>query len=139
MAARAGSARGARRAATPPRLTGGALPPPQGKAEERGGCGGGRLLPVCWGEGRLGRWGPPGGARPAGAQAASLPLRCKAVAMLGGDEFISSPPRKTVRFGGTLTDILLKYEKVTAAPPRRPSRLPAGGCSPSRLRDCPAR
>ncbi|XP_054066527.1 RNA polymerase I-specific transcription initiation factor RRN3 isoform X2 [Rissa tridactyla] len=31
--------------------------------------------------------------------------------MLGGDEFISSPPRKTVRFGGTLTDILLKYEK----------------------------
>ncbi|NXS50274.1 RRN3 factor, partial [Balaeniceps rex] len=27
------------------------------------------------------------------------------------DEFISSPPRKTVRFGGTLTDILLKYEK----------------------------
>ncbi|KAM6054755.1 RNA polymerase I-specific transcription initiation factor RRN3 [Chlamydotis macqueenii] len=31
--------------------------------------------------------------------------------MLGGDEFISSPPRKTVRFGGTLTEILLKYEK----------------------------
>uniref|UniRef100_A0A8C6Z8F0 RRN3 homolog, RNA polymerase I transcription factor n=1 Tax=Nothoprocta perdicaria TaxID=30464 RepID=A0A8C6Z8F0_NOTPE len=31
--------------------------------------------------------------------------------MLGGDEFISSPPRKTVRFGGTLPDILLKYEK----------------------------
>ncbi|XP_040976008.1 RNA polymerase I-specific transcription initiation factor RRN3 isoform X2 [Aquila chrysaetos chrysaetos] len=31
--------------------------------------------------------------------------------MLGGDEFISSPPRKTVRFGGTLTDILLKYDK----------------------------
>ncbi|NXU61989.1 RRN3 factor, partial [Horornis vulcanius] len=27
------------------------------------------------------------------------------------DEFISSPPRKTVRFGGTLTEILLKYEK----------------------------
>uniref|UniRef100_A0A8U8BMX8 Uncharacterized protein n=1 Tax=Geospiza parvula TaxID=87175 RepID=A0A8U8BMX8_GEOPR len=31
--------------------------------------------------------------------------------MLGADEFISSPPRKTVRFGGTLTEILLKYEK----------------------------
>ncbi|KAJ7416051.1 RNA polymerase I-specific transcription initiation factor RRN3 [Willisornis vidua] len=31
--------------------------------------------------------------------------------MLGADEFISSPPRKTVRFGGTLSDILLKYEK----------------------------
>ncbi|EMP37346.1 RNA polymerase I-specific transcription initiation factor RRN3, partial [Chelonia mydas] len=31
--------------------------------------------------------------------------------MLGGDEFISSPPRKTVRFGGTLTDVLLKYQK----------------------------
>ncbi|KAM4656863.1 RNA polymerase I-specific transcription initiation factor RRN3 isoform 1-T1 [Amazona ochrocephala] len=31
--------------------------------------------------------------------------------MLGGDEFISPPPRKTVRFGGTLTDILMKYEK----------------------------
>ncbi|NXK05698.1 RRN3 factor, partial [Herpetotheres cachinnans] len=27
------------------------------------------------------------------------------------DEFISSPPRKTVRFGGSLADILLKYEK----------------------------
>ncbi|XP_044515153.1 RNA polymerase I-specific transcription initiation factor RRN3 isoform X2 [Gracilinanus agilis] len=26
-------------------------------------------------------------------------------------EFLSSPPRKTVRFGGTLTDILLKYKK----------------------------
>lgn len=86
--------------------------------------------------------GPPGrsgGVRPAGAHAASPPLRCKAVTMLGGDEFISSPPRKTVRFGGTLTDILLKYEKVTAALPRRPSRLPAGGCSPSRLRGWPAR
>ncbi|XP_009465991.1 PREDICTED: RNA polymerase I-specific transcription initiation factor RRN3 isoform X1 [Nipponia nippon] len=35
--------------------------------------------------------------------------------MLGGDEFISSPPRKTVRFGGTLTDILLKYEKGETA------------------------
>ncbi|KFV61539.1 RNA polymerase I-specific transcription initiation factor RRN3, partial [Dryobates pubescens] len=34
-----------------------------------------------------------------------------AVTMLGGDEFISSPPRKTVRFGGTLTEILVKYEK----------------------------
>lgn len=33
--------------------------------------------------------------------------------MLGADEFISSPPRKTVRFGGTLSEILLKYEKVT--------------------------
>ncbi|NP_001264085.1 RNA polymerase I-specific transcription initiation factor RRN3 [Gallus gallus] len=31
--------------------------------------------------------------------------------MLAGDEFISSPPKKTVRFGGTLTDILLKYER----------------------------
>lgn len=46
--------------------------------------------------------------------------------MLGGDEFISSPPRKTVRFGGTLTDILLKYDKVTAALLRRPSRLSSG-------------
>ncbi|NWH53619.1 RRN3 factor, partial [Fregata magnificens] len=27
------------------------------------------------------------------------------------DEFISSPPRKTVRFGGTLTEILLRYQK----------------------------
>uniref|UniRef100_A0A8U8BMQ6 Uncharacterized protein n=1 Tax=Geospiza parvula TaxID=87175 RepID=A0A8U8BMQ6_GEOPR len=35
----------------------------------------------------------------------------RAVTMLGADEFISSPPRKTVRFGGTLTEILLKYEK----------------------------
>lgn len=34
--------------------------------------------------------------------------------MLAGDEFISSPPKKTVRFGGTLTDILLKYERVSA-------------------------
>uniref|UniRef100_K7GB10 RRN3 homolog, RNA polymerase I transcription factor n=1 Tax=Pelodiscus sinensis TaxID=13735 RepID=K7GB10_PELSI len=31
--------------------------------------------------------------------------------MLGGDEFISSPPRKTVRFGGTLTDVLQKYQE----------------------------
>ncbi|XP_054850799.1 RNA polymerase I-specific transcription initiation factor RRN3 isoform X2 [Eublepharis macularius] len=31
--------------------------------------------------------------------------------MLAADEFLRSPPRKTVRFGGTLTDILLKYEK----------------------------
>uniref|UniRef100_A0A8C9L9H7 RRN3 homolog, RNA polymerase I transcription factor n=1 Tax=Pavo cristatus TaxID=9049 RepID=A0A8C9L9H7_PAVCR len=31
--------------------------------------------------------------------------------MLAGDDFISSPPKKTVRFGGTLTDILLKYER----------------------------
>ncbi|XP_033022990.1 RNA polymerase I-specific transcription initiation factor RRN3 [Lacerta agilis] len=31
--------------------------------------------------------------------------------MLAADEFLSSPPRKTVRFGGTLTDILLKYQK----------------------------
>ncbi|KAM9179286.1 RNA polymerase I-specific transcription initiation factor RRN3 isoform 1-T1 [Mergus octosetaceus] len=29
--------------------------------------------------------------------------------MLRGDEFLSSPPRKAVRFGGTLPDILLKY------------------------------
>ncbi|NWU94552.1 RRN3 factor, partial [Upupa epops] len=27
------------------------------------------------------------------------------------DEFLSSPPRKTVRFGGTLADILVKYDK----------------------------
>lgn len=52
-----------------------------------------------------------------------LPSGEASATMLGGDEFISSPPRKTVRFGGTLTDILLKYEKVTgcsarAAPPR---------------------
>lgn len=45
--------------------------------------------------------------------------------MLGADEFISSPPRKTVRFGGTLTEILLKYEKVTAAS-RGPALRP--GC-----------
>ncbi|XP_053132588.1 RNA polymerase I-specific transcription initiation factor RRN3 [Hemicordylus capensis] len=31
--------------------------------------------------------------------------------MLAADEFLSSPPRKTVRFGGTLTEILLKYQK----------------------------
>ncbi|XP_053219993.1 RNA polymerase I-specific transcription initiation factor RRN3 [Podarcis raffonei] len=31
--------------------------------------------------------------------------------MLAADEFLKSPPRKTVRFGGTLTDILLKYQK----------------------------
>ncbi|XP_061455732.1 RNA polymerase I-specific transcription initiation factor RRN3 isoform X1 [Rhineura floridana] len=31
--------------------------------------------------------------------------------MLAADEFLRSPPRKTVRFGGTLTDILLKYQK----------------------------
>uniref|UniRef100_A0A803T5U8 RRN3 homolog, RNA polymerase I transcription factor n=1 Tax=Anolis carolinensis TaxID=28377 RepID=A0A803T5U8_ANOCA len=31
--------------------------------------------------------------------------------MLSTDEFLRSPPRKTVRFGGSLTDILLKYEK----------------------------
>ena len=37
-----------------------------------------------------------------------------AVTMLAGDEFISSPPKKTVRFGGTLTDILLKYQRVSA-------------------------
>lgn len=59
--------------------------------------------------------------------------------MLGGDEFISSPPRKTVRFGGTLTDILLKYEKVTAAPLRRPWRLSAGGFFYARLPALPVR
>ncbi|XP_048349252.1 RNA polymerase I-specific transcription initiation factor RRN3 isoform X1 [Sphaerodactylus townsendi] len=31
--------------------------------------------------------------------------------MLAADEFLRSPPRKTVRFGGNLTDILLKYKK----------------------------
>uniref|UniRef100_A0A8D0GQF7 RRN3 homolog, RNA polymerase I transcription factor n=1 Tax=Sphenodon punctatus TaxID=8508 RepID=A0A8D0GQF7_SPHPU len=31
--------------------------------------------------------------------------------MLAGDDFISSPPKKTVRFGGSLTDVLLKYQK----------------------------
>lgn len=27
-------------------------------------------------------------------------------------DFFSSPPRKTVRFGGTVTEVLLKYKKV---------------------------
>nr|XP_060642321.1 RNA polymerase I-specific transcription initiation factor RRN3 [Anolis sagrei ordinatus] len=31
--------------------------------------------------------------------------------MLSTDEFLRSPPRKTVRFGGSLAEILLKYEK----------------------------
>ncbi|XP_066496826.1 RNA polymerase I-specific transcription initiation factor RRN3 [Tiliqua scincoides] len=31
--------------------------------------------------------------------------------MLAADEFLSSPPRKTVRFGGTLSEILEKYQK----------------------------
>ncbi|KAL7979164.1 hypothetical protein Chor_015188 [Crotalus horridus] len=31
--------------------------------------------------------------------------------MLAEDEFLSSPPRKTVRFGGTLAEILLKYQQ----------------------------
>ncbi|KAM6424420.1 RNA polymerase I-specific transcription initiation factor RRN3 isoform 1-T1 [Liasis olivaceus] len=31
--------------------------------------------------------------------------------MLAEDEFFCSPPRKTVRFGGTLAEILLKYQK----------------------------
>uniref|UniRef100_A0ABM5F0K4 RNA polymerase I-specific transcription initiation factor RRN3 isoform X1 n=2 Tax=Pogona vitticeps TaxID=103695 RepID=A0ABM5F0K4_9SAUR len=31
--------------------------------------------------------------------------------MLAADEFLRSPPRKTVRFGGTLEEILLKYQK----------------------------
>lgn len=31
--------------------------------------------------------------------------------MLAADEFLRSPPRKTVRFGGTLTEILEKYQK----------------------------
>ncbi|XP_062999178.1 RNA polymerase I-specific transcription initiation factor RRN3 [Elgaria multicarinata webbii] len=31
--------------------------------------------------------------------------------MLAADEFLISPPRKTVRFGGTLEEILLKYQK----------------------------
>uniref|UniRef100_A0A8U8BWH3 Uncharacterized protein n=1 Tax=Geospiza parvula TaxID=87175 RepID=A0A8U8BWH3_GEOPR len=39
---------------------------------------------------------------------ARLPRSARTTA---ADEFISSPPRKTVRFGGTLTEILLKYEK----------------------------
>uniref|UniRef100_A0A8B9CXU8 RRN3 homolog, RNA polymerase I transcription factor n=1 Tax=Anser brachyrhynchus TaxID=132585 RepID=A0A8B9CXU8_9AVES len=33
--------------------------------------------------------------------------------MLRGDEFLSSPPRKAVRFGGTLPDILLKCGQVS--------------------------
>ena len=28
------------------------------------------------------------------------------------NDFFSSPPRKTVRFGGTVTEVLLKYKKV---------------------------
>ncbi|KAL8215436.1 UNVERIFIED_CONTAM: hypothetical protein K2H54_002078 [Gekko kuhli] len=31
--------------------------------------------------------------------------------MLAAGGFLKSPPRKTVRFGGTLIDILLKYQK----------------------------
>nr|XP_056722542.1 RNA polymerase I-specific transcription initiation factor RRN3 [Euleptes europaea] len=31
--------------------------------------------------------------------------------MLAADEFLRSPPRKTVRFGGSLTEILLKWQK----------------------------
>ncbi|ETE58550.1 RNA polymerase I-specific transcription initiation factor RRN3 [Ophiophagus hannah] len=31
--------------------------------------------------------------------------------MLAEDEFLRSPPRKTVRFGGTLAEILLKYQQ----------------------------
>ncbi|XP_043945109.1 RNA polymerase I-specific transcription initiation factor RRN3 [Protopterus annectens] len=31
--------------------------------------------------------------------------------MWGGDEFVSTPPSKTVRFGGTVSDILMKYSK----------------------------
>lgn len=27
-------------------------------------------------------------------------------------DFFNSPPRKTVRFGGTVTEVLLKYKKV---------------------------
>ena len=28
------------------------------------------------------------------------------------NDFFNSPPRKTVRFGGTVTEVLLKYRKV---------------------------
>lgn len=28
------------------------------------------------------------------------------------NDFFISPPRKTVRFGGTVTEVLLKYKKV---------------------------
>lgn len=28
------------------------------------------------------------------------------------NDFFNSPPRKTVRFGGTVTEVLLKYKKV---------------------------
>uniref|UniRef100_A0A8C0LJN8 RRN3 homolog, RNA polymerase I transcription factor n=1 Tax=Canis lupus dingo TaxID=286419 RepID=A0A8C0LJN8_CANLU len=31
--------------------------------------------------------------------------------MLGENDFFNSPPRKTVRFGGTVTEVLLKYKK----------------------------
>lgn len=31
--------------------------------------------------------------------------------MWGGDEFVSTPPSKTVRFGGTVSDILVKYNQ----------------------------
>lgn len=67
----------------------------------------------------------PRGAPGLRAVLTRLPLPAGAVTMLGADEFISSPPRKTVRFGGTLTEILLKYEKVTAAA-RGPALRP--GC-----------
>uniref|UniRef100_A0A8D0DI55 RRN3 homolog, RNA polymerase I transcription factor n=1 Tax=Salvator merianae TaxID=96440 RepID=A0A8D0DI55_SALMN len=35
--------------------------------------------------------------------------------MLAADDFLRSPPRKTVRFGGTLAEILLKYKKGETA------------------------
>uniref|UniRef100_A0A670YBU4 RRN3 homolog, RNA polymerase I transcription factor n=1 Tax=Pseudonaja textilis TaxID=8673 RepID=A0A670YBU4_PSETE len=35
--------------------------------------------------------------------------------MLAEDEFLRSPPRKTVRFGGTLAEILLKYQQGKTA------------------------
>lgn len=84
--------------------------------------------------------GPPGWAGPGARGLARGCLRGfafpQAAAMLGGDEFISSPPRKTVRFGGTLTDILLKYQKVsgTPVPSAAPGLRRAGARAPGTLR-----
>lgn len=64
--------------------------------------------------------GAAAGAGPGQERAAAGPRSARdrppvrgAAAMLRGDEFLSSPPRKAVRFGGTLPDILLKYGQVS--------------------------
>lgn len=71
-------------------------------------CGGGGRRGRC--RGRAGTGAGSGGA--AQRSGPAPPVR-GAAAMLRGDEFLSSPPRKAVRFGGTLPDILLKYGQVS--------------------------